>query len=606
MRGAGEPVGQAHILVDNAREELARERLRPVNEVGLWLGGGRFDVRETAQRLAEFVVPRLCDYAHVDLFEFVVGTGEPDPDAVASGLPLLRAATATAGRPPIRTVSDVGEADAFASLPGGPVLRALASRRPVLLTGEELASAAADSGNTRVAAVARGHVRSWLAVPMHVGELPLGVVVLVRFEDSLEQPLTDPLKAAQRFDSDDVATAAEIVQQAGIAIDHARLHARDQARALDLQRLMLPGLLPSLLPGASTVDVAYRHLPARGPGGLGGAWYDVIRLSGSRTVLVVGDAPGEGLQAAVYVPRMRTATRALAYEDLSPEEVLTRLDAMVKRFVAEFAHTGSGPIGSTCLFATFDPIKQELSLASAGHPVPVIRAAGQGVRAVDMPVGHPFGVPGTPYESTVMPWTDGDVLVLSTKGLGSTDADGRPEALLAALSSLVPPAGPDAAQTDPTGMCDQLINLLGPSGRLCDAVLMAARLRSLGPEFHAGWDLASDSREVGRARTLVTEQLHAWDLADLEFGTQLIVSELVTNALRYGKPPIQLRLIRDEGLTCEVTDGSSTSPHVRHAAETDEGGRGLYMIAQLADLWGTRYHDRGKTIWARQPLPHGA
>ncbi|MFB8311908.1 ATP-binding protein [Streptomyces sp. NPDC055961] len=118
--------------------------------------------------------------------------------------------------------------------------------------------------------------------------------------------------------------------------------------------------------------------------------------------------------------------------------------------------------------------------------------------------------------------------------------------------------------------------------------------------------MASDSREAGRARTLVTEQLHAWGLADLEFGTQLIVSELVTNALRYGKPPIQLRLIRDEGLTCEVADGSSTSPHVRHAAETDEGGRGLYMIAQLADLWGTRYHDRGKTIWARQPLPHGA
>lgn len=330
----GEPVGQAHIPVGNARQEPARERLRLVNEAGLWLGDGRLDVRETAQRLAESLVSRLCDHAHVELFGFVVGTGEPDPDAVASALPLLRAATATAGRSATRTISDVGEVDSFASLPGGPVPRALASRRPVLLTGEELASAATDGGNTRGAAAAREHVRSWLAVPMRAGELPLGVVVLVRFADAREQPLTDPYKTARRFDSDAVATAAELVQRAGIAIDHARLSARERARALDLQRLMLPGLLP----GASTVDVAYRHLPAPDSGGLGGAWYDIIRLSGARTALVVGDVPGEGLDAAVYVPRFRTATRALAYEDLSPEEVLTRLDAMAKRFVAEFVH----------------------------------------------------------------------------------------------------------------------------------------------------------------------------------------------------------------------------------------------------------------------------
>ncbi|MFD4657103.1 SpoIIE family protein phosphatase [Kitasatospora sp. NPDC058444] len=614
--GTGEPIGLAHILVDDTRQQQARERLRLVNEAGLRIGGGPLDARGTAQRLAEFVVPRLCDRAHVALFEFALGTGEPDPDAASSALPLLRAATATAathaGRPG-PTDPGAGETDRFASTPGGPVRRALASGRPLLLTGEELSSAATDSGDTRAAAEARERVHSWLVVPMYAGEQPLGVAVLVRSKEVPEHPLpgppATPPPVARRFERDDVVTAAEIVRRAGTAIDHARRYARERARALDLQRL----LLPSRLSNEPTIDVAYRHLPARGPSGLGGAWYDYIRLSGARTALVVGDAAGNGLPAALYAPRIRTATRVLADQDLTPDEVLTGLDALVTRFMVDFAQPDNGPVGSTCLFVAFDPIKQELSLASAGHPLPLIRAADRSVRAVDMPVGRPLGVHGTPYESTVMPWTDGDVLVLSTKGFGA--ADGHPGALVAALRSLpapsslpspsspASPSSPEAPQTDPSALCDHVIDRLSPSGPLCDAVLMAARLRSLRPERYADWDLADDPAEVGRARTVVAEQLDAWGLEDLEFGTQLMVSELVTNALRYGKPPIRLRLIRDQGLTCEVTDHSSTSPHVRHAADTDEGGRGLYMVAQLADLWGTRYHDRGKTIWVSQPLP---
>ncbi|MEU1284223.1 SpoIIE family protein phosphatase [Kitasatospora sp. NPDC005856] len=610
--GAGEPIGLAHILVDDTRQQQARERLRLVNEAGLRIGGGPLDARDTAQRLAEFVVPRLCDHAHVELFEFALGTGEPDPDAVSSALPLLRAATAGAATRAGRTGPadpGAGEVDRFASTPGGPVLRALASRRPLLMTGAELSSAATDSGDTRAAAQARERVHSWLAVPMYAGEQPLGVAVLVRSKDVPEHPHTTPLTtrhtAPRRFERDDVVTAAEIVRRAATAIDHARRYARERARARDLQRL----LLPSRLSNAPTIDVAYRHLPARGPSGLGGAWYDYIRLSGARTALVVGDAAGNGLPAALYAPRIRTATRVLADQDLTPEEVLSGLDALVTRFMVDFAHAGYGPVGSTCLFAAFDPITQELTLASAGHPLPLIRVADRSVRAVDMPIGRPLGVHGTPYESTVVPWTDGDVLVLGSKGLGTADGDGRQGALVDALSSLTSPSAPsapnppNATQTDPSALCDHVINRLSPSGRLCDAVLMAARLRSLQPERYADWDLADDPAEVGRARTLVAEQLTAWGLEDLEFGTQLMVSELVTNALRYGKPPIRLRLIRDQGLTCEVTDHSSTSPHVRHAADTDEGGRGLYMVAQLADLWGTRYHDRGKTIWVRQPLP---
>jgi two-component sensor histidine kinase len=86
------------------------------------------------------------------------------------------------------------------------------------------------------------------------------------------------------------------------------------------------------------------------------------------------------------------------------------------------------------------------------------------------------------------------------------------------------------------------------------------------------------------------------------FVTELIVSELVTNAIRYGSEPIRLRLIRDRELICEVADESSTSPHLRRARSSDEGGRGLMLVAQFATRWGTRYHATGKTIWAEQAL----
>ncbi|MFJ7960142.1 ATP-binding protein [Streptomyces sp. NPDC096319] len=92
-------------------------------------------------------------------------------------------------------------------------------------------------------------------------------------------------------------------------------------------------------------------------------------------------------------------------------------------------------------------------------------------------------------------------------------------------------------------------------------------------------------------------------LEQLSFATELIVSELVTNAIRYGRSPIQLRMIRQASLTCEVSDTSSTAPHLRRARTYDEGGRGLLLVAQIADRWGSRHFGEGKVIWAEQGLP---
>ncbi|WP_406516413.1 ATP-binding protein [Streptomyces sp. NBC_00134] len=105
---------------------------------------------------------------------------------------------------------------------------------------------------------------------------------------------------------------------------------------------------------------------------------------------------------------------------------------------------------------------------------------------------------------------------------------------------------------------------------------------------------------MSTARALARGKLEEWGLDDATFVAELVVSELVTDAIRYGGPPVSLRLLRDvdRTLICEVSDGGHTSPHLRRAGNEDEGGRGLFLVAQLTDMWGTRYGRQGKTIWA--------
>ncbi|WP_406435206.1 ATP-binding protein [Streptomyces sp. NBC_01589] len=116
------------------------------------------------------------------------------------------------------------------------------------------------------------------------------------------------------------------------------------------------------------------------------------------------------------------------------------------------------------------------------------------------------------------------------------------------------------------------------------------------------WELPGDPAAVVGIRSLVLQQLDQWDLGSIDFTTELIASELVTNGVRYGREPMRLRLIYDRILICEVSDGSSTSPHIRRASATDEGGRGLFLVADCAQRWGVRYTNQGKTIWAEQAL----
>jgi anti-sigma regulatory factor (Ser/Thr protein kinase) len=163
------------------------------------------------------------------------------------------------------------------------------------------------------------------------------------------------------------------------------------------------------------------------------------------------------------------------------------------------------------------------------------------------------------------------------------------------------PGGPASLET----VCDSLVGELVPGPAADDAALLVARTCALAPDQVVSWDLPADPAVVARARALAARQVAAWGLEDLAFATELLVSELVTNAIRHAEPPLELRMILDTALSCEVSDASVTAPHHRRAGRYDEGGRGLMLVARLASRWGTRYTRTGKTIWAQQPLPRG-
>ncbi|MEU6064810.1 MULTISPECIES: SpoIIE family protein phosphatase [Streptomyces] len=589
----GEVIALAHMVFDVTEEARARERLDQVNEAGARIGS-MLDVLHTAKELTDVSVPLFADYACVNLLNSVFGGEEAVSGPVTATEPLRRAAeTVLPGERPTGLIG-TGEIDPFASEPGSPGARALVLGRPLLLTGKDFNTALGTGKCGWAAELRERGVHSCLVVPMRARGALLGVVVFARFA------------RAHPFEADDVLLAEEFVTRAGVCIDNASRYTRERTTAMALQRSLLPQSLPAL----GGIETASRYLPANGKVVLGGAWFDVIPLSGARVALVVGDAGGHGLHAAVTMARLRTAVRTLAELDYSPEELLAHLDDQVTRLRDEQSgrpdHAVPWP---TCLYTVFDPISVSWALSSAGHPLPTLLTSAGGVRGVDVPVGAPLGTGGIPFEYGHMRLAEGDTLVLYTAGLSRPwgDSGDTRTRLRSPWSSQHP--GPDPLASGRSGglegLCDDVLSRLLPDDLQDDVALLLARVRALAPESHATREVDVVPESVGQARIWAAQKLTAWGLEQLAFTTELLVSELVTNALRYGMPPVVLRLIRDRTLICEVSDGSSTSPHVRRALDTDEGGRGLFMVATLAKLWGTRYHTRGKTIWTEQPLPPG-
>ncbi|TKA00008.1 ATP-binding SpoIIE family protein phosphatase [Actinacidiphila oryziradicis] len=398
---------------------------------------------------------------------------------------------------------------------------------------------------------------------------------------------------------DPARTAREWEQ---IALEHgATVLAMELAQhtaSLALQR----SLLPRELTGGTALEVASSYLPAGAPSGVGGDWFDVIPLSGARVALVVGDVVGHGINAAATMGRLRTAVRTLADLDLPPDELLAHLDDLVISLAEQEGGDGeeaegAAAMGARCLYAVYDPVTQRCTMARAGHLPPALVRPDGTVTFPELPTGPPLGLGTLPFESADFELPEGTLIALYTDGLlGSCGQD---------IDAEVARLGEALARPGPTldAVCGGAVRAMLTSPPSDDVVLLLARTHVLGRDQVASWDLAADPAVVASARNLVSAQLTAWGLDDLGFTTELIISELVTNAIRYGMEPIRLRLIRQGVLICEVSDGSSTSPRLRHARTTDEGGRGLFLVAQFTRRWGTRYTTPGKIIWAEQNLP---
>ncbi|WP_374204230.1 SpoIIE family protein phosphatase [Streptomyces sp. HPF1205] len=363
--------------------------------------------------------------------------------------------------------------------------------------------------------------------------------------------------------------------------------------AVTLQR----SLLPHGLPEQNALDVAYRYLPAQA--GVGGDWFDVIPLPGARVALVVGDIVGHGMHAAATMGRLRTAVHNFSMLDLPPDELLVHLDELVARIDKEEG-TGVPTAGATCLYAIYDPVSRCCELARAGHLPPALALPDGTVEYLEVPPGPPLGVGGLPFEAVRRRLPEGSRLVLYTDGLVEDrrrDIDEGLDLLAGAL------AGAD--DRSPDELCDAVLATLMPDQQRDDIALLVARTSALPADRIARWDVPPDPAAVADIRDDASNQLAGWGLEDLVFTTELVLSELITNAIRYTAGPIHVRLLFDRTLICEVADASSTSPHLRHAASTDEGGRGLFLVAQLSTRWGTRYTPEGKVIWVEQEFPQG-
>ncbi|MCX5215168.1 SpoIIE family protein phosphatase [Kitasatospora sp. NBC_00240] len=568
-------------------DQRAAERLALLNAAAAEIGSS-LDMARDAEQLADVLVPAFADLVAVDLTEPVL-RGE-EPGELVTGAPMRRVAVRAAdGRwpPGSYSVGDTIRLQSIESvhLRGGsavflPDLRELRA----VLAGEE----------ERVRLILPPQAASLMMVPLQARGSVLGALVLWRTAER------------RPFDQEDAVLAEEIGSRASLSMENARRYTRERRTAEALQRSLLPRPVMDVT-GAETSG-AYVPASTTTAAVGGGGWFDVIQLPSTRLAFVMGTVAGHGVSATAAMGRLRSAVQTLADLDLSPDELLAHLDDLVVRFIEDDdrqqpdADAPSALTGATCLYATYDPVSRTCVLAGAGHPPPVLATRGHSGTGIGR--YHPgpvLGTGGHPFAPVELRLEAGDVLALYGGALAK-DTD-RSERQLAVVRAGVRDGADSGRPVTEIGR--GILGTLLNEPPDDDLALLVVRVKEVSADDTAVWELPADPSLVARARGLVASRLTAWGLEDLVFTTELIVSELVTNSVRYAGGPVGLRLIRDRVLICEVSDPSQTQPHLRRAQLTDEGGRGLFLVAQLTHRWGSRYTAAGKTIWTEQLLGSG-
>ncbi|MFD9126422.1 SpoIIE family protein phosphatase [Kitasatospora sp. NPDC059571] len=579
----GAPIGVAGQVQDVTSRHVAereaagvRRSLALLNEASTHIGS-TLDLETTAKELLDVIVPQFCDVATVDLYTALL-SGDSGP---ISGIPGVLDGSGELRRVAVSSV--VGGASSVLGSEGGLVAVPVAEAGGTLCYPPRSPHARAlRTGRSVVPQPGPDPLlRSTLVVPLVARDQVLGLVQLSRAIGS------------EPFDARDVAIAEELVARAAVCVDNARLYRREHERALILQR----SLLPPGKPEATGLEIARRYLPSNNNTEVGGDWFDVIPLPGSRTALVIGDVMGRGLRAAVAMGQLRTAVRTLAMLDLDPAEVLGALDEIARGLGGSEDATGQPGTESvevylaTCVYAVYDAVTQRCIIASAGHLPPALLCPGEPAVMLDVPPGLPLGVGGEPFEEVEFTLPDGAVLGLYTDGLVESRKHQLDEGLRAFRTALT------NGSKQLEQLCDEVLDELIPHHGEDDIALLMAKVEALPQDSVGDWRLPPEPTSVGRARESACDWLIGRGLDELVDTTELLVSELVTNALRHGRGEIRLRLLRDRTVVCEVWDDGYAQPRQRRAQETDEGGRGLQLVSLLAERWGSRRTPKGKIVW---------
>jgi PAS domain S-box-containing protein len=553
----------------------AQERLALLNDASTRIGT-TLDLRRTAEELVEVVLHEFADFASVDLLESVM-RGQEMTGLVPEHSVLLHAVAVgeSNGIGLASTADTVGQTSEFHS--SRIYAQALRSGRPILIPQVSLETLRTIVASPeRVEPAGKAGLHSYLIAPLVARGVVLGGAEFARTHNS------------EPFDEADLALAEELAARAAICIDNARLYRREREIALTLQHSLLPEHVRDL-PG---LEIAHRYQPGSVGSEVGGDWFDVIPLSGARVALVVGDVMGHGIQAAATMGQLRTVARTLATLELDPEQVLTRLNE------------ATGALGdsqfATCVCAVYDPVDRKCVLARAGHPPPVVVAPDGSTRLVVSPAGVPLGVEGATFESEEFTLPHGAVLVLYTDGL--VERRGRDiEEGIDLLRRTVSKPGRTLQES-----CDAVLAALETGQAEDDIAIIMARTVPLRQDRIATLPLAGDPSSAGQARRFTRTALAAWQLLSLSPHAELLVSELVTNALLHSGAPRELRLFLDRVLTVEVTDDERYAPTLQRTAGDDEHGRGMYLVNELAHRWGSRPTQQGKVVWFELKLPPGS